>query len=170
MVNGMKKIATYIITSIYLIIVFFVTFYILTFNKFNVSDFGNITIFVSQDLEGFQNGNMVIANKKSNININDTIIFYDTYTSLFEINTQEVVKIEKVNNKESTYTLKDKHLLPSSYVISNINSCIKIPYAGYVLNILSSQLGYLVFIVLPILFFLIYLIHNLREELKKNRK
>ena len=54
----MKKIITYIFLIFYLCSVFFVTFYILTFNKYNVSQFGNKVTFVAQEETPFPYGSL----------------------------------------------------------------------------------------------------------------
>lgn len=157
----MKKIITLFLSTIYLIIVIFSTLYILKLNKYNVSEFGNYSFFKIEN-------NLIITNKRQKINTSDKVFYYDTYSKNVSIKEQKVIKIEKINNIETIYTLESKHLLSNRYLLGNSN-CIIISHLGTVISIITSTLGYLLFIVLPILFILIYFIHNLRIELKNKK-
>lgn len=166
----MKKVVTYILLTFYLILVFFVTAYILSFDKYGVARFNNISIICASDEKVVPSGSLIIAKKTDDIKTNDKILYYDTYSTKVKIDMQTVKKIKKINSAETTYTLKDGHLLSNKHVLASKKNIKSVPYIGKILSILSSQLGYLIFFVLPILFYLIYLVHSLREELRKSRK
>lgn len=158
----MKKIISIFIFSIYLLIVITMTIYVLNINKYNTSEISNYS-FVIDD-----SNNLIIVNKKLEININDEVYYYDTYNKYITINKQKVIKKESLKNNEILYTLEDKHLLSSEYLIGNSNSPT-IPLLGGIIKILSSTLGYLIFMVLPILFILIYFTYKLKMEIRNNK-
>ena len=154
----MKKIMTIFIFSVYLIIVITTTIYVLNINKYNLSVIGNYSFITNED------NSLTILDKNKIININDEVYYYDTYGKHITINKQKVINKE-INNSETIYTLENKNLLSYDYLIGNSYG-INIPILGLIINIISSTLGYLVFIVLPILFILIYFTYSLRMEIK----
>lgn len=157
----MKKLIVILLTTIYLFIIIISTTCVLTINKYNISQIGKYS-FVNE------NSSLLIINKNRIINENDEIYYYDTYSKDITVKKQTVTKIEKINEIETLYTLEDKHLLSSKHLLGSSN-CIKIPIAGSLLSFLTSTLGYLICIVLPILFILIYFTYNLRQELRKRK-
>ena len=154
----MNKIIGIPLFTIYLLIVILITIYVLNINKYNTSEIGNYTFIID-------NNNLTIINKKNKININDIVYYYDIYSKNKNINKQKIIKKEILNNEETIYTLEDKHLLSSSYLIGNSEG-LTIPIIGGIINIISSTLGYLIFIIIPILFSLIYFTHKLRIEIR----
>lgn len=154
----MKKIITVFILSIYLVIVITTTIYVLNINKYNLSVIGNYSFIPNND------NSLTILDKNKTVNVNDEVYYYDTYGKYITINKQKVINKE-INNEETIYTLENKNLLSYNYLIGNSNG-INIPILGSIIKIISSTLGYLIFIVLPILFTLIYFTYKLRMEIK----
>lgn len=153
----MKKIVLIFLSIIYFFIVLFLTIYVLNLNKYGVSKINNISFFVKDN-------NLIIIDKNKKINTNDEIYYYDTFTKEIKIEIDKVTKIEKVNEIETTYTLSNGHLLSSAHLIGNKDATI-IPTIGLIISFLSSSLGYLLSIVIPILFILIFFIYRLRKLL-----
>ena len=158
----MKRIISTTLFSIYLLIVITMTIYVLNINKYNISQIGSYSFLIND------NNSLLILNKKQNININDEVYYYDTYGKYIDIRKSKIIKKEIINEKETLYTLENNNLLSNKYLIGNING-INIPILGKVIDVLSSTLGYLVFIVLPILFILIYFTYNLKMEIKNSK-
>ena len=155
----MNKIISIPLFTIYLLIVIFMTIYVLNINKFNTSEIGSMTFVINE------NNDLIIINKNKEIEVNDNIYYYDIYNRDKNINKQKIIKKETINDVDVIYTLEDKHLLSNTYLIGNSKG-LKIPVLGGLIKILSSTLGYLIFIVIPILFILIYFTHKLRMEIR----
>lgn len=158
----MKRIISILLFSIYLLIVVSMTVYVLNINKYNISQIGNYSFLINND------NSLLILNKKQNINVNDEVYYYDTYSKYININKSKIIKKEIVNENEILYTLENNNLLSKKHLIGNSNG-IHIPILGKIIDILSSTLGFLVFIVLPLLFILIYFTYSLRMEIKNNK-
>lgn len=158
----MKRIISILLFSIYLLIVVSMTVYVLNINKYNISQIGNYSFLINND------NSLLILNKKQNINVNDEVYYYDTYSKYININKSKILKKEIVNEHEIVYTLENNNLLSNNHLIGNSDG-INIPILGKIIDILSSTLGFLVFIVLPILFILIYFTYSLRMEIKNNK-
>lgn len=127
-------------------------------------------MFVAKEETPFPSGSLVIAKKVNGIKVEDEILYYDTYTSKKHIKAQTIKEIQTLNEIENLYTLENEQLLSNNHIVGLVKDTTVIPHLGTILDIASSRLGYLLFFVLPILFFLIYLVHSLREEIKKDRK
>ena len=155
----MNKIIGIPLFSIYLLIVIFMTVYVLNINKYNTSKIGSLTFIIEKS------NDLIVINKKKNINVNDNIYYYDIYNQNNNISNQKVVKKEIIDKNNTVYTLEDKHLLSDIYLIGN-SKVLSLPIIGGLIKILSSTLGYLIFIVIPILFALIYFTHKLRMEIR----
>ena len=166
MVNNMK-VVKHIPLLIYLIIVVSVTTLLFSFNKFGIAEINNKTIF---ETKVYKEGSLIIATKDiDKIKINDEIFYYNTLEIPTAIKVSKVTEIEKTNEEETTFTLDTKTKISSSKVIGKTKDAKIIPVLGTVLNILTSSLGYLLFIVLPILFLLIYLVYLLKTENAKRK-
>ena len=158
----MKRIISTILFSIYLLIVITMTVYVLNINKYNISQIGSYSFITNDD------NSLLILNKKQNINIKDEVYYYDTYSKYININKSKITKKEIVNEMETLYTLDNNNLLSTRHLIGNSKG-INIPILGKILDILSSTLGYLVFIVLPLLFILIYFTYSLKMEIRNSK-
>lgn len=148
----MNKVVKKLLLYVYILMVLLITCYLFTYNQFFVSTIKNYTIFVSNGLEVFKNGSLIIVEKDINIVENgDKILFYNTYNAKNDILCQTVNKKEKTNDQETTFFLDNEKYLSSSYFIGKVNTALEIPLLGYIVKILSSTIGYLLFAVIPIL-------------------
>lgn len=167
----MKKFFKNSLFIIYVLLAIFVTVCLLSYNEFKITEFGDYSLLIIRE-EGlepdFNKGDLVIVNKKSKVLTGRKVFFYNTYDREIEIKLGEVEEIERVTDKESTYTLEGERKLSSQYIIGPAESADVIPGVGSVLGILQSKWGFLFLIVLPSLLAFIYQIGVVVSELKNS--
>ena len=89
-------------------------------------------------------------------------MFYDIKNSKNFINNETVIK--KLDEK--TYVIRDNEYISDEYVIGKVSDIKAIPFIGYLYNIFTSKIGYLLFVILPITLYFIILIRNYKYEVK----
>lgn len=149
------KIVKYILLTIYLMFIALNTFFLFTFNEFSASIFGNNTILgLKEQVGDYQTGSLIMAKKDENIKIGDTIIYFNTEKGKKNV---DISKVENIlDNNEITYVIKDGLFISDKYVIAKNNSVTCIPFLGYLFNFFTSTIGYLIFVVIPIIGCFIY--------------
>lgn len=161
----MNRIVRGIIVCIYLLVAITITTYLFLFNSFNTSKIGKRYLIASEDIPSYKNGSLlVITSNLNDIEIGDNILFYNVYTTKNKILNEKVISKEQTNKYQITYELENGRYVSSSYVIGNTKDIKVIPYIGNVFSFLSSPIGYLICILLPV--FLIFVI-QLRIIIKK---
>ncbi len=166
----MKRVLGNVIFIIYAIIAVFVTICLLSYNEHKISEFGQYSLLIidSNQLEpNFNEGDLVIVNKKDSIKEGDKIFFYNTYSSSLEVTLAEVTSIERVSNTEYTYTLNGEISISSEYILGPANTSTRIAVVGTILSILESKWGFLFLIVFPSLIAFLYEIYIVVIEVKK---
>ena len=169
----MKRILGNIIFVIYALIAVLVTICLLSYNDYKVSEFGGSTLIIidSNKLEpDFFKGDLVIANKEDKIEVGDNVFFYNTYASDMQITLGKVTEMEKVSEKETTYTINDSLTLSSSYIIGAAQSASRYGTIGAILAVLESKWGFLFLIVFPSLIAFLYEIYIIAMEIKDRKK
>ena len=95
----------------------------------------------------------------------DIVTFHAIIQNEYALNTHRIVKIEEANGMRSYTTKGDNNEIADTHLISDGDIVGKyvarLPGFGYVVDFLSSSIGFLVVIVLPLLVFFIYQIYNL---------
>lgn len=169
----MKRFFLNTLFGIYVVVAVFVTICLLEYNNYNVTEFGDYSLVIIPSGEvgaGFKKGDLVIVNKKAEVNIGQKVFFYNTYDSKIEISLAEVADIEKITNTESTYTLEGERKISSQYVLGPASPVTVVKGVGTVLSILESKWGFLFIIVLPALLAFIYQIGVVISELRNNKE
>ncbi len=162
------KIVKYGLLSIYILFVLFITMLLFTFNKFSNSVIFDTTIIGNTTNIGkYNRGDLLIVSKKTPININDKILFYDTKSGKNFLNYTSVLDIIKTNDTETTYVIRDNVFLSSEYVIGNFNDIKSVPFLGYLYMLFTSKIGYLLFIIIPVI---ISFIFELRKYGRHDKK
>lgn len=150
----MKKTLYNIIFIIYLIIAIFVTICLLSYNKFKVSEFGDIS-FVIVDTNkmkpDYKKGDLLIIEKTDVIEEGEKAFFYTTFEKNIEVRLGEITEVEEVSESESTYTVEGKNKISSEYVLGTTDTVNVLPGVGRILGIFESKWGFLFLIVLPAL-------------------
>lgn len=145
--------------SIFVVFVIINTFLLFTFNKFSNSSFGGITIIgLKSDVLNYKRGNLVIL-KKNIINNGDDILLYDARSNNNICNEMVIKKLD-----EKTYVIRDNEYVSDEYVIGKVSDIIVIPFIGYLYNVFTSKIGYLIFIIIPITLYFVLLIRNYKKS------
>lgn len=168
----MKRILGNIIFGLYAVIAILVTICLLSYNDYKVSELGNNSIIIidSNKLEpDFLEGDLVVVNKEDKIDVGDNIFFYNTYTREIEVTLGKVTEIEKISEKETTYTINDSLKLSSEYVVGSAKTADRYGKIGKVLSVLESKWGFLFLIVFPSLIAFIYEIYIIVIEIKDRK-
>ena len=164
------KIVFGVLVTLYLILVVFVTGYLLNRNDYGVSMFlGKYLVFVEESLEPtFKEHSliMITPTKFDEVQVGENIFFYDTYSAEKRIRYTEVTKKEVVNEKEVTNTLKDNNAISSSYVLGNEKNTTVLNGFGQFLYIVQSRWGFLFLVVFPLFLAFIYEIYSIYKEIK----
>ena len=150
----MKNSFSKFLFSIYMIVAFFVTITLFSYNEFRVTEFGSYSFVLITDnglAPEFNKGDLVIVDKDSPILTGRKAFFYDTEDEKIEIKLGVIEEAERITDTEITYTLEGERKISGEYVLGPANTAEIIPKVGTVLSVLQSKLGFLFLIVLPAL-------------------
>lgn len=116
----------------------------------------------------FCKGDLIFIKKSdtSKLKEGDIITFHTIIDNQYALNTHRIQKIDEVNGVRSYTTIGDNNNgVADQHVISDGDIVGKyvghISNLGKVMNFLSSSMGFLIVIVLPMLLFFIYQVYNL---------
>lgn len=156
----MKKIIINTIFIIYLVLTIAVTGTLLSFNEKNIALINNNYILTLNDSKEYSKNDLLIIKKNNKAKENEKIFYYDNK----KIKTNKVKKIDK---KKQTIVLENETIITNEEVLGNIKETTRLPLLGQVYNTLTSRLGYLFIIILPMLLAFVYEIYAITKELKK---
>ena len=153
------RVGKYILIGIFVFFVIINTILLFTFNRFSNSVLFDKTIIgLKEDLLNYKKGSLIIL-KKGDIKIGDDILFYDTKNSKNFVNSERVMKV--LNN--DTFVIRDNEYVSTDYIIGKVDDIFVIPFIGYLYNIFTSKIGYLLFVIFPITFYFITLLRNYKK-------
>lgn len=116
----------------------------------------------------FESGDLIFIKKcdTSKLNEGDIITFHTIIDNQYALNTHRIQKIDEANGVRSYTTIGDNNNgIADQHVISDGDIVGKyighVSDLGKVMNFLSSSMGFLIVIVLPMLLFFIYQVYNL---------
>lgn len=116
----------------------------------------------------FESGDLIFIKKcdTSKLNEEDIITFHTIIDNQYALNTHRIQKIDEVNGVRSYTTIGDNNNgIADQHVISDGDIVGKyighVSGLGKVMDFLSSSMGFLIVIVLPMLLFFIYQVYNL---------
>ena len=116
----------------------------------------------------FESGDLIFIKKcdASKLNEGDIITFHTIIDNQYALNTHRIQKIDEVNGVRSYTTIGDNNNgIADQHVISDGDIVGKyighVSGLGKVMDFLSSSMGFLIVIVLPMLLFFIYQVYNL---------
>lgn len=124
----------------------------------------------------FDAGDLIIIKQcdPSTLEVGDIITFHTIIDNKYALNTHRITNIEEYDNAR-TYTTKgdnnpieDVHIIQDGDIVGKYQFRIK--NLGKVMDFLSSSLGFLLVIVLPMLIFFIYQVYNLIMIANKVKK
>lgn len=116
----------------------------------------------------FKSGDLIFIKKcdTSKLKEGDIITFHTIIDNQYALNTHRIQKIDEANGVRSYTTIGDNNNgIADQHVISDGDIVGKyighVSGLGKVMNFLSSSMGFLIVIVLPMLLFFIYQVYNL---------
>ena len=116
----------------------------------------------------FESGDLIFIKKcdTSKLNEGDIITFHTIIDNQYALNTHRIQKIDEANGVRRYTTIGDNNNgVADQHVISDGDILGKyighVSGLGKVMNFLSSSMGFLIVIVLPMLLFFIYQVYNL---------
>ena len=124
----------------------------------------------------FRAGDLIVIRKcdPSKLEEGDIITFHTIINNEFALNTHRIAEIQESGGVRSYVTKGDNNAIADVHMIADgdiVGKYVtKLPGVGKVMNFLSSSVGFLVVIVLPLLVFFIYQVYHLITvsiELKK---
>lgn len=156
----------------YIVLIIFITICLLSYNDYKMTVFGRNTLIpvIDKDLPDYQLGDLLIVNKNkfSQIDIGDEIFFYRTVSGETSINYAEVTAIERVTDKEFTFTVEGNYKFSSERFIGKAETATVIPKIGSVLHILQSKWGFLFLGVFPSLIAFLYTLYTVILEVRED--
>lgn len=115
----------------------------------------------------FKMGDMIIIKKcdTSKLKEGDIITFHTIINNEYALNTHRIESIQEVGDYRSYTTKGDNNQVSDTHIISDgdiVGQYVtKISGLGKVMSFLSSSMGFLIVIVLPLLLFFIYQVYHL---------
>ena len=115
----------------------------------------------------FEEGDLIVIQQcdPAQLQVGDIITFHAIIDNQYALNTHRIEAIDEVNGVRSFTTKGDNNDIADQHVIADGDIVGKyaftIPFMGKVMDFLSSSVGFLVVIVLPMLLFFIYQVYHL---------
>ena len=115
----------------------------------------------------FYSGDLILIKKcdTSKLTEGDIICFHTIINNEYALNTHRIEKIDEHENMRSYTTKGDNNAISDTHIISDgdiVGKYVgKLSKFGHVMDFLSSSMGFLIVIVLPMLLFFIYQVYHL---------
>ena len=93
----------------------------------------------------------------------DNIYYYDVYKNKYVIRNAKVTKIEN-----SKYYISESTSIEKNKIIGNSDKTI--PVLGKILSFLESKIGFILFVIIPLVIIFIYQIFKFVSTVKEERK
>ena len=172
--QAVKKAASIVLSVIMWIIILVAALYafttLATHEDGSVSDIAGFTpLAVQSDSMSptFRKGDLIFIQKcdTSKLEVGDIVTFHTIIDNEYALNTHRIASIDEVNGMRSFTTKGDNNDVADTHVIGDGDIVGKylfaIPHLGKVMDFLSSSMGFLIVIVLPMLLFFIYQVYHL---------
>lgn len=172
--QALKKVGTIAISVVMWIIILLAALYafttLATKDDGNVADLAGFTPLTVQSdsmAPTFHEGDLIIIQKcdPATLQTGDVITFHTIVDNQYALNTHRIDSIAESAGARSYVTKGDNNAIADDHVISDVDIVGKyvvcLPNLGKVMNFLSSSVGFLVVIVIPMLLFFIYQIYHL---------
>lgn len=124
----------------------------------------------------FLAGDMIIIKTcdTSKLAVGDIICFHTIIENQYALNTHRISEISDTNGIRSFTTKGDNNEIADQHIISDGDIVgkyvVKLPKMGKVMEFLSSSIGFLIIIVLPMLLFFIYQLYHLITVILEMKK
>ena len=169
-----------ILEVLIIIYVIFLTSCILSRNKFGFTQFGNYTLSSvdgtdAKYVENTKSGDLLVVKSSTDIVKGDRLYYYATLNDRYVVRTGIVEKVQK-DEYNSLYTIdtlvsgdkKAKLNVTQTRVLGKYSSSIG--SLGSIWKFLQSRLGFLIFVLLPILLVFVYQIYEFIIVLNYERR
>ena len=171
----MRKIVLNIIIGIWVAIAIFTTMCLLSFNKYRVAEFGNISIFTldTDILEpDFKQGSLMITKKTNHKHINsgENIFYYEANSNEAIVNIGTVVNKKELTSTMATYTMQNEQSISSDNVLGKEDGTKVIPFLGYIVSLFESKWGFMFLVIFPAILLLVYEVFEIINEVKSGKK
>ena len=172
--QSVKKVASIALSVVMWIIILVAALYafttLATREDGSVSDIAGFTPLAVQSdsmAPTFNKGDLIIIQKcdTSKLEVGDIVTFHTIIDNEYALNTHRIAAIDEVNGMRSFTTKGDNNDVADTHIISDGDIVGKyvfaLPQMGKVMDFLSSSMGFLIVIVLPMLLFFIYQVYHL---------
>ena len=172
--QAVKKIGSIVISVVMWIIILVSALYAFTTlatkddgSVSNLAGFTPMTVQSDSMSPTFDQGDLIVVKQcdTSSLQVGDIVTFHTIVDGQYALNTHRIVSIDELNGMHSFTTKGDNNDIADQHVISDGDIVgkyvLKIPYLGKVMDILSSSMGFLIIIVIPMLLFFIYQVYHL---------
>lgn len=173
--KAMKRVGTIVFSIILWVIILIAALYAFTTmatkdDQHVASILGYTPMVVESDSMAptFSKGDLIFIHKcdTSKLEEGDIITFHTIIDNEYALNTHRILSIETVGDARSYTTIgdnnngiADQHIISDGDIVGKYVGHIK--GVGKVMNVLSSSMGFLIIIVVPMLIFFIYQVYNL---------
>lgn len=172
----MKKISKVLLwfgIAIVVVLDITLTIYLLNYNKYNVSVFGDKSLLVmNRKIDKFEKGDLLVVKKNENseIKVEDNVFFYDTISKETIVNFGKVNVVNEKEGADSTFMMSNNYILSDENIIGKADTVKVYSGLGAIIGFLSSRWVFLIVIIVPILVLFIYELYLLVLEVKKSKK
>ena len=160
----MKKIIIIIVCVFCFILTIIVTYILLSYNKYNIAEFKNTYLLtLKENTEEYNSSDLLLIRKNNDAQENEKIFYYEKGNKSMEV---KIGLVKKIDEKNQTVVLDNELVLTKENILGKTTQTTIYPLLGTIHNILTSRIGYLVAIILPMLVAFIYEIYAITEEIK----
>ena len=172
--QSVKKVASIALSVVMWIIILVAALYAFTTlatredgSVSNIAGFTPLTVQSDSMSPTFSKGDLIIIQTcdTSKLEVGDIVTFHTIIDNEYALNTHRIAAIDEVNGMRSFTTKGDNNDVADTHIISDGDIVGKyvfaLPQMGKVMDFLSSSVGFLVVIVLPMLLFFIYQVYHL---------
>lgn len=164
----MKKVAKNVLICLYFITTILITYCLLSYNKYNVSEFKDKYLLVLKAKNDYYHkSDLLIVKKTDDYQIGDTIFYYDSYNASAKVKMNKIKNIEIVQDGYSLYTLENDLTINFDSILGTTKNTSSYILIGSIYSIITSKWGYLIIIILPMLAAFIYEIYQIIKEIKR---
>lgn len=164
----MKKVAKNVLICLYFITTILITYCLLSYNKYNVSEFKDKYLLVLKAKNDYYHkSDLLVVKKTDDYQIGDTIFYYDSYNASAKVKMNKIKNIEIVQDGYSLYTLENDLTINFDSILGTTKNTSSYILIGSIYSIITSKWGYLIIIILPMLAAFIYEIYQIIKEIKR---
>ncbi|NCC07612.1 MAG: signal peptidase I [Clostridia bacterium] len=142
----------------------------------NIAGYTPMSVMTDSMAPAFSAGDMIFIKTcdTSKLEVGDVVCFHTIIENQYALNTHRISEITEENGVRSYTTKGDNNEIADQHIISDGDIVGKyvgqLPKMGKVMDFLSSSMGFLIVIVLPMLLFFIYQLYHLITVILEMKK